>query len=360
MDNKNDNSLNWFSEKDIYIKNIISIKNLHGYVLPHASTKYTGKVISHTLQFKPVKTFDTIFIVYLPVFNKKNVKNRYYHEYYVPYMSLKYCIKKYWNINKKIKFIPINLKSNTNINKLKISKSLIILSVDFSHHLPLKQALKLEDKASHSLMFKNLENNYYNEIIDHKLTFKYLYDNLKGDYLFQWIGRTRSSGLKGVGYLSFLLRKNIEKKNIDGYYVTVYDKDMNTRECLGRYTNDILNIDDFIDNVIYKAKTTSRLTNGTGLNVPVTNYTITYLYEDNDNDFIKGYHAIKIIDGALYLPDVFLENTYDNGVWINYDDKEWKYGEFNINYTLKKLNNKGRTNSNEYILYKTEVEHYYV
>ena len=135
---------------------------------------------------------------------------------------------------------------------------------------------------------------------------------------------------------------------------------MNSRECLGRYTNNKTDIDDFINDVIYKARTTSRLTGGKGLNIPITNYTVTYLYEDVNMDFIRGYHAIKIVNGALYLPDVFLENTYNNGEWINYNDKEWKHGEFKLNHTLKKLNNKGQTDNDEYILYKTEVEHYYV
>ena len=350
----------WFSENDINIDNKINLKNLHGFVLPHASTKYTGKIISHTLQFKPIKSFDTVIIIYYPVSNTENVDNKYYHEYFVPFMSLKYCIKKYWNINKKIKYIGIDLKNNKNINKLKLSNSLVVLSVDFSHHLTLQNALKLEDKAAHSLMFRNLEDNDYNNIIDHKLSFEYLYNYLQRDYEFQWIGRTRSPGLKGVGYLSFLLIKNTNKDNkkIDGYYVTVYDEQMNSRECLGRYDKNTNNLDNFIVEVINKAKTTSRLTGGNNLDIPVTNYTITYLYEEKHKNFIRGYHAIRIKDGALYLPDVFLENTFNNGKWINKTNKNWQHGDFDLNPTLEKLNTKGMTNNNNYILYKTEIEHY--
>lgn len=43
------------------------------------------------------------------------------------------------------------------------------------------------------------------KVIDHVNSFSKLYELLP-EIILQWIGRTRSSGLKGVGYLSFLLR----------------------------------------------------------------------------------------------------------------------------------------------------------
>lgn len=33
----------WFNKNDIILKNKILIEDLHGYVLPHSSTKHTGK-----------------------------------------------------------------------------------------------------------------------------------------------------------------------------------------------------------------------------------------------------------------------------------------------------------------------------
>ena len=75
----------WFKESDIIINNIIQIDDLHGYVLPHAGTAHTGNILSHTLQFKPTKFFNTILILYYPVYDTPNV-GKYYHEYYVPYM----------------------------------------------------------------------------------------------------------------------------------------------------------------------------------------------------------------------------------------------------------------------------------
>mgnify|MGYP000167659208 CR=1 FL=1 len=45
----------WFNKKDLTIKPIIKIDDLHGYVLPHAGTTYTGQILSHTLRFRPTK-----------------------------------------------------------------------------------------------------------------------------------------------------------------------------------------------------------------------------------------------------------------------------------------------------------------
>ena len=349
----------WFSNNDIQISNIINIRNLHGYILPHAGTKYTGKIISETLQFKPSKFFDKVYIVYYPSGKKENINNKYYHEYYVPFMSLKYVIHKYWNIKHKIKFIKIDLRNDKKINELVLENALVILSIDFSHHLNLITALKLEDKAAHSLMSRNLEDNQYNKIIDDKISLEYLYNYINNNYQFQWVGRTRSPGLKGVGYLSFLLRKTNNTKKIDGYYVTVYDKNMNSRECLGKYDNHKRNLSKFIEEVIHKAKTTSRLTGGEHLNIPLITYSITYLHEEKHKNFKRGYHAIQMKNGALYLPDVFLENTYDNGTWINKNkDTKWEYGDFNLQPTLNHLNRKGNTNISDYILYATTVVYY--
>jgi hypothetical protein len=40
---------------------------------------------------------------------------------------------------------------------------------------------------------------------------------------------------------------------------------------------------------------------------------------------------------ALYLFDVFLENTHDNGDWIKATDTEWKRGAiFDLEHTKQK------------------------
>ena len=43
----------WFHKNDLLFHQSITDKSIRGYVLPHAGTKHTGKIISHTLRFKP-------------------------------------------------------------------------------------------------------------------------------------------------------------------------------------------------------------------------------------------------------------------------------------------------------------------
>ena len=57
----------WFHQKDLIRHTPIILNNLHGYVLPHASTKYTGHIMSHTLRFRPSKKVNYIVIIYYPI-----------------------------------------------------------------------------------------------------------------------------------------------------------------------------------------------------------------------------------------------------------------------------------------------------
>jgi hypothetical protein len=43
----------WFNSIHLNIRNQICLDDLHGYVLPHASTAYTGHIIYHTLGVSP-------------------------------------------------------------------------------------------------------------------------------------------------------------------------------------------------------------------------------------------------------------------------------------------------------------------
>ena len=218
-------------------------------------------------------------------------------------------------------------------------------------------------------------NNKCINVIDNIRSFKTMYSifakQLASTQL-QWIGRTRSPGNKGVGYLSFLLRDKPQyniNNNInnttpdiqdmpDGLFITAYDRDMRQRECLGNIHQWTHNIElALIKDVLYKARTSSRLTNGLYLDIPITHYSITYLYKNNSKVFIRGYHAI--LKGALYLPDVFLENTYDNGEWIQHADTLWLSGyKFKLQPTLNMLTQKAGYNSiTDYKLFSTQVLH---
>ena len=345
----------WFNKDDIHLHHDIKLENLHGYVLPHAGTKYTGHILSHTLRFKPTKKFENILIIYLPSNLKPNI-GKYYHEYYVPFKTLEM-------IYPDKKFIGYNIlqKPPSNISDLNKKNTLYVISADFSHHLPLQSAIYLENCAAHSLMHKELKQPC-TRVVDDIRSFKKLY-KLLPNIVMQWVGRTRSSGDNGVGYLSFLLRDkvNLKKKIPDGFFVTAYDKNMKQRECLGNTRRWSPEKEEALKNkVIHLGGTTSRLTGGRDLPTTITNYTVTYLYKDQSKDFIRGWHAI--LKKALYLPDVFLENTFNNGTWIKSTDKKWpNNNNFSLTPTFNMLDNKAKSNisggSIDYQLFYSQDKH---
>jgi hypothetical protein len=385
----------WFNNIDIKKLNQIKMNDLDGYVLPHAGTKFTGNILSHTLRFKPLKRFNKVYIFYLPSQKKENVINgnrKYYHEYYVPMKTLNYVIKNFWKKNTPTKFIGINVLKQKNIEelkKIKLKNSLIIISADFSHFLPMQEALELENKWAHSIMHKinnipKTKNIETKNVVDDIRTFN-LVSRLFKNINYQWVGRTRSPGKKGVGYLSFLLRKPFQISNVknnktrnnktrnnktrnnktgnnkikkpNGFFVTAYDITFTSRECLGEWSWNEKKEKNLIKKVIKKATEESRLTGGRNKEIPVKYYTITYLFLDRKNKFIRGFHGIK--HNAFYLSDVFLENTYNNGNWINYQDMIWQKGNnFNLSETFNKLKLKaGIETEKKYDLYFSRVKH---
>ena len=46
----------WFDINDIKYFNPIIIDDLRGYILPHAGTKHTSNIISHSLRFRPSRS----------------------------------------------------------------------------------------------------------------------------------------------------------------------------------------------------------------------------------------------------------------------------------------------------------------
>ena len=345
----------WFTKSHIKKRKPILLHDLHGYVLPHAGTEHSGHILSHTMRYIPTKKFTYIVIIYLPANKTPNVGDT-YHEYFVPYSTL----KMFFPEDEGYIYIGYNvLGPKPKIRDVNKNNSIYVVSADFSHFLPMKEAIEKENKAAHALMHKVFDLKCMN-IVDGVLSFKTLYQLLPTVQL-QWVGRSRSSGENGVGYLSFLIRdkpKLVTKP--DGFFVTAFDANMNARECLGNNTNpwSLVSEISLKQDVINKARTTSRLTNGLDLNVPVTHCTITYLYKDSSKQFIRGHHAI--LKDAFFLPDVFLENTYDNGVWIKPQDKYWPLSKvFSLKPTFAKLQNKAgvqKTDSN-YQLFCSTVVH---
>ena len=366
----------WFQSHYIKAKKSIIIDGLHGYVLPHAGTKHTGGIISHTLRFKPKKRFVNIIIFYYPAMDSPNISNKYYHEYYVPWKIMHHYINKIWNLSYKVSFYGFNVRDlykdpihmQAELSQFSIDDTLIVLSADFTHHLPMMQAIEIENCSAHSIMQRYLKPACCNHI-DDSLTFSTIYKFIPNNWMFQWIGRSRSEGTNAVGYLSFLIRDASDPlvNPPDSIFITAYDKSMRQRECLGEFFNKsnpwTLHREKKLRNkVLHLGQTISRLTNGHNKHIKVSHYTISYLYKDTKHPFIRGWHGIKY--NALYLPDVFLENTYENGKWITETDTFWPENitantRFNLNETFKKLINKANRNTAKtYDLYSTSVTHH--
>ena len=350
----------FFNSHHLYNHESIYLNDLHGYVLPHAGTEYSGNIISHTLRFKPTKHFNKAMIIFLPSHDKPNAMyngKKYYHEYLVPWKSFDYFFK-----HKKIEYIPVNILEDPPMQNYD-KNCIYIVSADFSHFLPFQKAIELENKAAKSMMFRELRNTSYNKIVDHKLSFKYLYDIIPESHFLHWIGRTRSPGLKGVGYLSFLIREP-KFKIPNGIFVTVYDKNMNAKECLGEWFRNgnkwSQRIENNLINKVIDLGKEGRLTGGKKLHLPLTHYTVTHLYKKQTKDMIRGWHGI--LKNAFYLSDVFLENTHSNGKWIDSLDQGWKKGKFQLTDTFNKLNEKSGINekSKNYDLYESKVYHYQI
>jgi hypothetical protein len=368
----------WFRQNDIlkhftlssYI--IIPLHDLHGYVLPHAATQYTGQIIAHTLRFKPTKKFSQVYILFYPANRDDNAKTA--HEYEVPYKSCLAVFKNIWGIDTNgITFIPYNIADMSSqlprLTYAEYKKSLIIVSADFSHFLDLQTAYKAENCAANTLIHNASPPPKCIDIVDHRASFERLYsflpDSESARPVLQWVGRTRSPGAKGVGYLSFLLRDEHvvgtggagSSALPDGMFVTCYDENMTARECLGKWfdaqtiSRKTTNMrwtkraeDELIADVVKKGHESSRLTSGreSDKNVPIRYCTITYLYRDTKTrpeDFIRGWHGL--LTSAFYLPEVFLEHTFDNGEWIDESDVLWPQDyDFKLDETLTSLDEK--------------------
>jgi hypothetical protein len=277
-----------------------------------------------------------------------------------------------------------------------------IISADYSHYLPFQQATELENQAAMALCYKQWDWPEMPNAVDNVATFAHVFRNyLPNSASLRWVGRTRSPGTRGVGYLSFIITDQAKPTlptglklnnstgaalttaasttvasttaastgaaSIAGIFVTSYDSGFHARECLGRWFDSGYSVKaetELVTDVLTKARTTSRLTGGTRLDIPVMYYTVTYLYRSRDHEFIRGWHGVMAND-AFYLPDVFLENTYESGLWIAATNQEWKKNKlsttvmFDMRPTMVSLSRKAGSmrNTGKYTLYDGYVKH---
>jgi hypothetical protein len=348
------------------------------------------------LRFKPTKKFSQVYILFYPANRADSATTA--HEYEVPYKSCLAVFKNIWGLDtQSIKFIPYNIadESSPRLPRLTLGeykKSLIIVSADFSHFLDLQSAYKAENCAANTLIHNASPPPKCIDIVDHRASFERLYSFLPNSEsvrpVLQWVGRTRSPGTKGVGYLSFLLRDEHVVSGSsdssgatlpDGIFVTCYDENMTARECLGKWfdTQTISGSrtslkwtqrseDELVADVVKKGGEISRLTSGriSDKNIPIRYCTITYLYRDkktHSENFIRGWHGL--LASAFYLPEVFLEHTFDNGEWIEDSDILWPQDyNFKLDETLDSLDKKagvplGTSSRGEKKLYTSAIRY---
>jgi hypothetical protein len=414
--------MNWFNSVDLlsstdHKSHTIVLDDIYGYVLPHAGTKYTGKIIQHTLRFRPrnIEKTKRVYIYYYPanqtpdimlsidendtaisddrvIISSLSMKTECHHELYVPFRSILHYFRS-WGVNiDRIKFISVNIqnkltskgnqtprqkqaqyRANTRRYRRVTNGDFYIISADFSHHKLFQYAISNENKAAHAILTNSLlqPRDYINEIDDVR-TFR-AFTKIHPNLSFQWIGRTRSPGENAVGYLSFLIRPLFRPANcntpIDGIFVTCYDSHMNARECLGEWFSEttghswsLETENNFITKVKHKAQTESRLTGGRGTNLPITRCVVTYLFKEHKQQpFIRGWHSIQT--SAIYLPDVLLEHAKEDGSWITDADTEWNTNdngddEFDLTETLEELTRKAGSSAakdDRLTLYTTRI-----
>lgn len=386
----------WFQPEKFAPDSIPPVKpisgRVYGYVLPHASTAYTADIIKHTLRFQSVTNspdgIRQVIIFYYPAFDQENIHDpqtgkMYFHEYYVPMQSIRTVFP-----GSGFRFYGYNVRDHTgNIPSMaRLQPGIdtwIIISADYSHYLPFQEAIELENQAAMALCYKKWDWPQMQHAVDNVATFAHVFRNsLPSSANLRWVGRTRSPGTRGVGYLSFLITEQAKpdiptrlklNNSVSGMFVTCYDTGFHARECLGRWFGGAevygRQVElDLVTDVLTKARTTSRLTGGARLDVPVVYYTVTYLFRSTDRQFIRGWHGV-LANGAFYLPDVFLENTYESGRWIAGNNMEWPQRtlsngkninkRFNMRPTMDSLSRKaGSIKNTEYFeLYDGYVKH---
>lgn len=355
----------WFQKKildRISMPQLITLNELRGFVLPHAGVEHTWPVLAHTFRFQPSYQVTEVLIFYLPASAEPDVKNE-FHEFFVVRKVCEYFMRKWWGIRARIRFIGVNIANIANIASISYNSlsptSFVVISSDFSHFLDMSDAISLENRAAHALEFKQFKHPTVRHVVDDGRTFSYVFNHvLPSNFNLQWVGRSRSASQKGVGYLSFLIIDSsvpIDDSPV-GAFVTCFDVNMNARECLGVWFN---NQDDaheavhrLFNDVVQKASTTSRLTGGRFLEVPVKFCTVTYLFPEDSRNFVRGWHGVRgVRTRAFYLPEVFLEHTFENGHWIEPENKEWprvqSLDQFDFQPTFEQLSSKASKASKE-------------
>lgn len=347
----------WFDPAHLSRKPRIPTEGMCGISIPHAGTAHCGGCLSHALRFVPTKMPARLVLVYEPASatpdalderpSEVRVPAKHaYHELIVPLRAILWL----WPETIAAKWLFVNARTQT----VRGRPSFMIVSCDWSHGLPLQQAVYLENRAVKSLLFGNLHSDAARTAIDSPRAFQ---QTPKGTH-WEWIGRGFSKGTRPVGYMSLLLRKRRPIQRAYGYFVTAYDDAYRARECLGEIGNpSTAALEALVERVVRLAsRAAPRLDHSLGA-APVRHLLVTELHHTHPGErFVRGLHSASAC-GATYISNVFLEHVMQNGVWVGPTQTRWTGGRgpWSFRPTLRRLAKKGGRRCEYPTLYRSRV-----
>ena len=347
--------LPWFSPRDLPLhpRRRTTVDGMRGISLPHAGTRHCGHVLAHALRFVPPAMPTRIVVVYQPVSPTPNVLKEHtrnahrgfplpaehaYHEALVPV----YAMCTLWPEVRGASwaFVNVNAREPPPPHDEADTEegAFVVVSCDWSHHLPMNEAMPLEDRAVVALQHGKLDSAAARAAMDSVGAFKVAQQIRPnpGPFVWQWVGRSRSGGERGVGYLAFLLRRT-DVEGASKYFVSAYDEEFRLRECLGTSGTSGKNptqaeLRDLMRRVARSgSRARPRLNRDLGPG-RVPYLTVTAMYDDEpapgagaavvENEFIRGWHSVSAC-GATYVASVFLKHVFEGGGWIHADATKW-------------------------------------
>ena len=350
----------WFNRNDLMRRPRIPTDGMCGISIPHAGTAHCGAALSHALRFVPTKMPSEVTLVYEPATDapdaveerppEVHVPTKHaYHEVIVPLRAMLWL----WPEMTVAKWSFVNARARKSRGAAH-RHSFTIVSCDWSHKLPLQQAVYLENRAVKSLLFDNLHSDAARVAIDSPGAFQ---QTPVGAH-WEWIGRSFSSGANPVGFMSLILRKRRPVQRAYGYFVTAYDDAYRARECLGEMGNpSVATLRELTQRVIRLASQQAPRLDRSLEASPVRHVLVTELHHTSPGErFVRGLHSASAC-GATYISTVFLEHVMENGTWIAPTQTRWTgtRGPWSFGPTLRRLAKKGGHRCGHVTLYRSRV-----
>lgn len=330
----------WFETQHLQRHQPVVTEDMLGVALPHAGTAHCGHVLSHTLRFRPRVVPLKFVLLYLPAQRTPDADSEAptwlapqhrHHEVVVPLLAMLHLwpstVKASWTFYDVSRDIPRGMTG-----------TFVVVSSDWSHFRQFSAVRHAEDAAASALTHGSF---IRPDIVDSLPAFRF---GTLPHTSWQWVGRSRSVGMRGVGYLSFLLRRDpVSLRGTVGFFVTGYGPSFQARECLGEYEDVTLRgLRTLVQKVRRLAATQSpRLSpHAKAIDARDVNMVVSLLYPSKLTQFIRGWHTVRAC-GATYLSNVFLEHTHESGIWMDATYDTWvppyHQLQFDMKHTLKQL-----------------------